>query len=215
MAGTLDIVGVVGDVRHDNLQAEAEPELFVPFVQLPLSEMHLVIHTLDDPTRVVSAVRQEVRRIDPQLPLTRVATIDELLSVSVAQPRFNMALLVGLAFCALALAAVGVYGVVSYSVTRRTREIGVRMALGASAGDTVWLVVGQSLRVIAIGVVVGVAGAMVLARFIRGMLFGVGPSDPVTYVTVGAALLLVGMASAAFPARRAAGVDPVEALRVE
>lgn len=215
MIPPMEIVGVVGDVHHDGLESEVRPELFVPFVQLPLSEMHIVAHTSQDPTRVAAAVREEVGRMDSQLPLTRVNSMEDLLSATIARPRFNMALLVGLAFCAVILAAVGVFGVVSYSVARRTREIGVRMALGADRGNTVQMVVRQVLTVVAAGVVVGLVGAAGMSRFIGGLLYGVAPTDPLTYALVALGILALGLVAAMIPAMRASRVDPVEALRRE
>jgi putative ABC transport system permease protein len=215
MVPPMEIVGVVGNVRHDGLNAESKPELFVPFVQLPLSEMHIVVHTDADKSVVASAVREEMRRIDPQLPLTNVSNMDELLSTSVATPRFNMALLAGLAFCAVVLAAVGIYGTISYSVAQRTRDIGVRMALGADSGDTIWLVVSQVLRVLGIGITVGVLGSLGLSRVMTGLLYGVAPTDPATYVVVGCGVVIVGIAASVIPAMRATRIDPVVALREE
>lgn len=215
MVPPMEIVGVVGNVRHDGLNAESKPELFVPFVQLPLSEMHIVVHTDADKSVVASAVREEIRRIDPQLPLTNVSNMDELLSTSVATPRFNMALLAGLAFCAVVLAAVGIYGTISYSVAQRTRDIGVRMALGADSGDTIWLVVSQVLRVLGIGITIGVLGSLGLSRVMTGLLYGVAPTDPATYVVVGCGVVIVGIAASVIPAMRATRIDPVVALREE
>ncbi len=215
MIPPMEIVGVVGDVHHDGLEAEVRPELFVPFVQLPLSEMHIVVFTTQDQALMATAVRDEVRRIDPQLPLTRVSTIEDILSTTIAQPRFNMALLIGLALTSVVLAAVGVYGVVSYSVARRTREIGVRMALGADQKATARFVVGQVLHVLLVGAVIGSLGALGLSRFIAGLLYGVAPTDPTTYAVVGLGVVVLGMVAALIPATRASRVDPVEALRTE
>ena len=215
MAGELEIVGIVGDVRHDGLQADFRPELYVPFRQFPLNAMHVVVHSSMDPSRVAALVGEQIYAIDPELAPIEVVTIADLLYQSIAQPRFNMAMLVGLAFCAAALAAVGIYGVVSYSVVQRTGEIGVRMALGADAGDTVWMIVRQALSVVGIGVALGVAGALGTARFIEGLLFGIESTDPATYVGVGMIIVALGALAATIPARRATRVDPIIALREE
>lgn len=215
MLGDLEIVGVVGDVRHQGLAAEVEPEVFVPLVQLPLPEAHLVVRSMSDPATIASAVRNEVGRMDAQLPLTQVASMESLLAASVAQPRFNMALIVMLALYAVVLAGTGVYGVISYSVAQRTGEIGLRMALGAGALDTVILVVLQAGGMLLLGVVAGVAGSLAAGRFLEGMLFSVAPSDPVTLALVALSVLLTGTLAALIPALRASRVHPVEALRTD
>ena len=153
--------------------------------------------------------------IDPSLPVAKVSRIEDLVSASIAQPRFNMALLVGLALCAALLAAVGVYGVVTYSVTRRTSEIGLRMALGAGAGDAFRLVVGGAARVVLLGVALGFAGAAALGKALGSLLFGVAPIDSVTFTAAGLALVVVGLLAASVPAARAARIDPAGALRLE
>ena len=215
MAGNLEIVGVVGDIRHDGLGAQANAEMFVPYPQLPMAAMQVVVHTRGDPGPAVRAIRERILAVDPQQPVTRVSTIEDLLAGSVASSRFNMVLLLGLASCAVLLAVVGVYGVVSYTVSRRTRELGVRMALGASSRSAVGLVLTQAVRVVAGGAAVGVVVALASGRVIRGLLYGVEPVDPATYAMVVAITLAVGLLAAAVPAVRAARVDPVEALRAE
>jgi predicted lysophospholipase L1 biosynthesis ABC-type transport system permease subunit len=205
----------VADVRHDGLDATSQVEVFVPYFQFALSEMQVVLETDMDPGVVASAVRTEVSRLDAALPIGAVSRIEDLLSATVAQPRFNMALLVGLALCAALLAAVGVYGVVTYSVARRTSEIGVRMALGADAARTFRQVVFGSLRVVGVGVVLGLTGAAILGQSLEGLLFGVAPLDPLTFVVAGGGLVVVAVAAASLPARRASAVDPVSALRAE
>jgi predicted permease len=213
MAGSAEIIGIVGDTRHDGLQSEVRPELYVPFRQLSLADMHVVVLSDLEPTRAAALVEEELRAMDPELAPTEVRTIAELLSQSIAQPRFNMALLVGLAVCAATLAAVGIYGVVSYSVVQRTGEIGVRMALGARDADTVVMIVTQALGVVGAGVALGVAGAFAAARFVQGLLYGIEATDPFTYIAVGVLVIALGAIAAAIPARRATGVDPVLALR--
>jgi putative ABC transport system permease protein len=213
MAGDLTIVGVVGDVRHDGLQLAAKPEVYVPYYQLALSEMQVVIESNDDTGAIASCVKAALAGIDAGLPIAKVSRIEDLVSASVAQPRFNMALLIGLAVRAAVLAAVGVYGVVTYSVTRRTPEIGVRMALGAAAADTFRLVVGEAARVILGGVALGLLGAALLGRAFVSLLFGVPPLDALTFAAAAAALTAVGILAACVPAARAAQIDPVIALR--
>jgi putative ABC transport system permease protein len=215
MAGSLTIVGVVADVKHDGLQLAAKPEIFVPYYQLALSEMQLVVDSGDGTEAVVSRVKRVLRSLDPSLPIAKVSPIEDLVSASVAQPRFNMVLLVGLACCAALLAAVGVYGVVSYSVARRTSEIGLRMALGAGAPETFRLVVGGALRVAMVGVVLGVVGAALLGKAIDALLFGVPTQDVATFGAASVALVAVAVLSASVPAARAARIDPVKALRQE
>ena len=213
MAGDLTIVGVVGDVKHDGLQLAAKPEVFVPYYQLALSEMQLVVESDADAGMIVARVKGALATIDRALPIAKVSKIEDLLSASIAQPRFNMALLIGLALCAAVLAAVGVYGVVTYSVTRRTSEIGLRMALGAGAGDAFRLVVMGAARVVLVGVVIGLAGAVALGKAFGSLLFGVPPVDFLTYLAAGFALIVVGLLAASVPAARAARIDPVGALR--
>ena len=215
MAGSLKIVGVVGDINHDGLDATADAEVFVPYYQLALAEMQVVVHSDLSKSAVTTAVKSVLARLDPDLPVGKVSTIEELLSASMAQPRFNMALLVGLALCAAVLAAVGVYGVVTYSVTRRTVEIGLRMALGADKERTFRLVVFGALKVVLAGVGLGLIGAGVLGRALEGLLFGVPPLDPLTYALAGVGVVMVGLLAASLPAARASRIDPVEALRQE
>jgi putative ABC transport system permease protein len=215
MAGDLEIVGVVSDIIHDGLQGTAQAEVFVPYFQFPLTEMQIVMASTADSGSIVASVKREMGAIDPSLPIVKVSKIEDLVSSSIAQPRFNMTLLAGLAICAALLAAVGVYGVVTYSVARRTSEIGVRMALGADADTTFRLVVGGALKVVGIGIAVGVAGAAAAGRSLQSLLFGVPPLDLATYVASGVALFAVGFIAATLPARRAARIDPVGALRTE
>jgi putative ABC transport system permease protein len=215
MAGDLQIVGVISDIRHQSLQASAEPEVFVPYFQFPLSEMQMVMSTSLDAAVVAKGVRKAISGLDPALPIAKVSTMEDLVSASIAQPRFNMMLLASLAISAALLAAVGVYGVVSYSVARRTAEIGVRMALGSDAGRTFRLVVFGAARVVLLGVVIGLAGAVAAGRSLQHILFGVPPLDVVTFVASGAAIILVGIVAAGVPALRAGQIDPVSALRQE
>jgi putative ABC transport system permease protein len=213
MAGTLTIVGVVGDTKHQSFDEVPRPHVYVPYHQLALSEMQVVVRSDLSAGDIAERFRSVVRPIDPDLPLASVSEIRQLVSDAVAQPRFNMALLAGLAIAAAVLAAVGVYGVVTYSVSRRTVEIGVRMALGADADRTFRDVVGDALRVVLIGVAIGLGGAALVGQWMSALLFGVSPVDLTTYVTAGVTVAMVGLLAASLPARRAARIDPVRALR--
>jgi putative ABC transport system permease protein len=213
MAGTLTVVGVVADTRQRGFDDVPRPQVYVPYYQLALTEMQVVLRSALPAADVASRVRSVLRRIDPDLPIASVSAIEELVSDAVAQPRFNMALLVGLALSAALLAAVGVYGVVTYSVSRRTVEIGVRMALGADPDRTFREVVLGALRVVLTGVAIGLGAAAVLGRWMESLLFGVSPVDVATYAIAGLALAVVGFVAASLPARRAARIDPVKALR--
>jgi len=187
--------------------------LFVPFAVFPQAEMHIVTHTFSDPTQMVAAVRAEILEIDPQQPITESSSIERMLSTSIAQPRFNMALLIGLAFCAVLLVAVGIYAVVSYAVARRTMEIGVRMALGAGRKQTLRMIIGEALRVVSVGAAIGLVGAFALVRFMRSLLFEIQVTDPGTYFASLFVVLTIGVMASIVPALRATQVDPVVALR--
>ncbi len=213
MAGRIEIVGVVGDVRHRGLGSEPRPEMFVSYQQFALRDMHLVVRSPGAAAQAIAAVQQQVRELDPRLPIRRAAALRELVGESLAQPRFNMLLLGALAGCALILAAVGIYGVISYSVVQRRAEIGIRMAMGADAASTVRLVVAQSMAFVMIGIGVGFLGALGAGRLVAGLIYGVSPTDAATILVVAATLLGVGVAAAAVPARRASRVDPVATLR--
>ena len=213
MAGDLHIVGVVADIKHDGLASSAEPEVFVPYFQFALSEMQIVVVTTQPATSVAASIRSEMARLDPQLPIAKVTTIEERVSASVAQPRFNMTLLAGLALCAALLAALGVYGVVTYAVARRTTEIGIRMALGADARGTFRMVVVGAAKVVLVGVVFGLVGAALMGKSIESLLFGVPAMDVTTYVVAGVSTIVVGLIAAMVPAMRATRIDPVTALR--
>jgi putative ABC transport system permease protein len=215
MAGRIDIVGVMADVRHAGLDAPPSPEMFVAFENFPARDMHLVVHSSRDEAELAQAIRSEISGLAPALPVTRIATMEDLISASLDQPRFNMALLLAFALCALILATVGIYGVISYSVSRRTGEIGVRMALGADTRRTFRLVVGQTLAYVLVGGVLGVVGAFFAARLIQGLLYEVSPLDPLTLVGVVFVLMATAVGAAAIPARRATRIDPVTALTTD
>jgi predicted permease len=212
----LTVVGVVGDVKQGPLETAADAHTYEPYAQLgaPLS-LRIAVRGQGDSAGLAAGVRAAVWSLDRQLALGSVRTMDEVISRSTASRRFSLVLLAAFAALALLLAAIGIYAVLAYSVARRTHEIGVRMALGARSGDVVRLVLGQGLRVTAIGIVFGVAGALGSTRFLQSLLYEVQPTDPPTFI--GALLLLVSVSVAAsyLPARRAVRVDPMVALRNE
>jgi predicted permease len=213
--GEMTVVGVVGNIRHDGLSQDTEAEFYVPYLQLPGNSMQLAVRTAVDPDSIVSAVRAQVRHVDPDQPLYHVATLQQVLSESLAPRRFNMLLLGIFAGIALALATIGIYGVMAFSVTERTHEIGIRMALGAKRSDVLGMVVRQGLKLALIGMALGVAGAWALTSFLASFLFGVAPRDPATFVLVSLALVAVSILACYIPARRATRVDPMVALRYE
>jgi putative ABC transport system permease protein len=211
----LTVVGVVGNTRHEGLSQETEAETYVPYLQSPRDFMQLAVRTAAEPDSMASAVRAQVRDVDPDQPLYHVATLQQVLSESLAPRRFNVLLLGIFAGIALALATVGIYGVMAISVTQRTHEIGIRMALGAERRDVLRLVVRHGLKLTVIGLGIGIAGALALTRFLSTLLYGVRPTDPLTFVAVSLLLAVVALFACYIPARRATKVDPMVALRYE
>jgi putative ABC transport system permease protein len=211
-----EIVGVVGDVRRNGLDVDVEPEMYVSHIQNPERRLNLVIRTeARDASQIAQAARAEVKAFDPNQLIWRAQTLEELLGTSVAPRRFNMLLLGIFAGVALVLAAVGLYGVMSYSVSWRTHEIGIRMALGAKRADVLRLVVRQGMTMTLIGVAIGLVGAFLLSRVMVSLLYGVSHNDPLTFAGVSIVLLAVALLACLIPARRATRVDPIIALRTE
>lgn len=210
------IVGIVGDVRHESPDSETRPEMYVPFAQTPYAETRstIVVRTAINVASVTPALRQAVSATDRALPVDRVATMDQLVSSSVAQPRFRTILLAVFSILALAMASIGIYGVMNYLVIQRTREFGIRLAVGATEQDVLRLVLGRATVLIATGLVVGLVGSVALARFIASLLYGVSANDPLTFVVV-PLLSSVALAASYIPARRATRTDPIIALRYE
>jgi putative ABC transport system permease protein len=213
----MTIVGVVGDVKHFGLDLPEQPALYTPYTQInPWKRwMTVVARTQSDPNAMAQAVKQQIWKVDSQLPVTELKTMDEVSAASFAARRFNMLLLGIFAGLALVLAAVGIYGVMSYAVTQRTQEIGIRMALGARATDVLKLIIRNGMTLTLLGVVIGVAGAIALTRLLATLLFGVTPTDKPTFIAVAAVLVLVSLLACYIPARRATKVDPLVALRYE
>jgi predicted permease len=209
------IIGVVGNVRHMGLDKGPRHEIYFPFPQFPVSFQTLVVRTDGDPRKLVAAIRNQVQAIDKDQPISNISTMEELLARSVSQPRFSLLLMGIFAGVALALAAVGIYGVMSYLVAQRTHEIGVRMALGAQVNDVFKLVVKQGMTLTLTGVLVGLIIAIGLTRLLRNLLFDVSATDPLTYIAIAALLILVALAACLVPARRATKVDPLVSLRCE
>jgi len=209
------IVGVVSDAREWGLELEARPAMYYPARQVVPNRMTLVVRTEGEPASAAAGLRRELSALDPELPLFDVGTLEDVVDRSVGQRRFSTQLLALFAAVALCLSAVGIYGLVSYSVTQRTRELGIRMALGANAGQVVRLVLGQASRLALSGVAIGVVAGLLLTRLLSSLLYGVGAADPTTLFGVAALLAAVALLASAVPAWRATRVQPVVALRSE
>jgi len=210
-----EIVGVVGNVRHGGLHAEPIPTVFLAHAQEPGFMASLVVRTAGDPLAVASSVRAEMRSVDADQGVLSVGTMQALLEDSIARPRLQAVLVGAFAALALVMACVGLYGVLAYSVEQRRREMGVRVAIGASPRALLGLVVGEGVRLTAAGLILGLAGALVVTRYLASLLYGIGPTDPVVFLGVAAVLLMVAAAASYVPARQAMRVDPVVILRDE
>ena len=211
----ITIVGVVRDTKRQGIEQSIRIESWMPLTQRPSGSMEVVLRTTGDPLSLSNAVREAVWSIDRDLPIPTIQSMEQVMSERVAQRRLNMLLLGLFALVALILAAVGIYGVMSYTVTQRTYEIGIRMALGAQAGDVLWLVVRQGMLLALLGVVIGLAATFAFTRLMASLLFSVSATDPITFAAIVVLLIAVALVACWVPARRAAKVDPMIALRFE
>jgi putative ABC transport system permease protein len=209
------IVGVVEDVKHSALDKQAKPELYRAIAQFPVTFMTLAVRTSGDPMQMLAAVREQVWAVDKDLPIINIETMERLMAKSVAPRQFNLLLLGAFALVGLALAGVGLYGVMSYTVMQRTREIGVRMALGANSGDVLRLVIGEGMKLALIGALLGLGGALALMRLLKSLLFDVSATDPLTFIVIATVLIIVALLACWIPARRATKLDPMTTLRSE
>ncbi|MGC1604553.1 MAG: FtsX-like permease family protein, partial [Candidatus Acidiferrum sp.] len=220
------VIGVAGDVKDASLQAPAGPHAYTPYLQEQnatlesqdfdeLRTLHLAVRTSEDPALMFNSIRASVAAIDPEIALDDLKTMDAAIDKSLAPQRFNLVLVALFAVLAIFLAAVGVYGVLSYSISQRTREIGVRIALGAQRGRVLRMAVGEGMKLAILGTAVGMAGGFVLTRLIASLLFGITARDPFTFAAVGVLVAIVSFAACYIPARRAMRVDPIVALRYE
>jgi putative ABC transport system permease protein len=210
-----EVVGVIGDVRHSGPAVEVPPQLFAPYEQDPARNLVIVVRTEADPGNISGWLKSAIWSLDKDLPVESESSMRDLLSRSVAQPRFNSLLLAGFAGLALSLAAIGIYGLMSYSVAQSTSEIGIRMALGASRSDVVSWVIRRGMTPVLAGIAVGLGGAVAATRLISGILYGVRPVDPATFATATIMLAIVALAALYLPALKATKVQPMDALRYE
>ena len=191
----------IPDVRHTSLEQDAKVQAYIPFVQNGWREMALVLRTAGNPL-IADKVRNEIWAVDKDVPVYDVLTMDQIIASSMAQRRFNLILMVMFAVIALLLASVGIYGVMSYSVTQRTQEIGIRMSLGAQRGDVLTMIVGRGMALAAIGLAIGSIAAFILTQFIKSLLFSTSATDPLTFVGIAGLLAIVALAANLIPARR-------------
>jgi putative ABC transport system permease protein len=209
----MQVVGIVGDARHERLDRPARPELFLPHAQMPFGSMTFVVRTEPGSAVSMQALKQQIWAVDPQQAFYQTASVDALVSKTLVGRRFLVFLLTGFGLAALVLAAAGLYGVLSFTTSQRTREFGVRLALGAQPRDIVTMVIREGLQLAVAGIAAGLVGAIWGTRLLAGMLFGVTPTDTVTFAVVVAAILAISLVSCCVPARRALRADPIAAVR--
>jgi putative ABC transport system permease protein len=210
-----EVVGIVRDVKSQGIDHEVIPQSYEPFYQQPNSTLWVVLRSSGDPAALPAAVRQKTSEIDRDQPIAQMRLVDELVADSVARPRFALTLVGGFSLIALLISAVGIYGMMSYRVVQQTREMGIRVALGATPSTVLCKVVSEGMIIIGSGLLTGAAASLALAQVIRSLLFETSPRDPTALVAVSVILALVGLLACWLPARRAARVDPMVALRAE
>jgi putative ABC transport system permease protein len=211
----MEIVGVVGRVRHTGLESEARPEVFMPFAQVPFGSMTFVVQTSVDPTAVIPPLKARIWDVDRTQVVYDTATLDSLVSQSLAPRRFVMQIVTSLSGLAFLLAAIGIYGMLSFSTAQRTGEIGLRLAMGASQVSIMKMVIREGMKLAGTGVVIGLAAALAMRQGIAALLYGVSPADPLTLGGTTALLLIVAFLACYMPARRATTVDSLAALRAQ
>jgi len=211
----LTIVGVVKDTPQRGLESEAGPDWYLPYSRRPIHSAYLLLRTSGDRMSLASAVRKQISAIDKDQPVSAIKTLNEVIASTTAPRRFNTLLLAIFAAVALTLAATGIYSVISYSVTQRTQEVGIRMALGAQSGDVIRLILKQGMVLTLAGIAAGATGAIAASRVMSGLLYGVTGTDPTTFAAISLLLTIVALLACYLPARRAARVDPLAALKHE
>jgi predicted permease len=209
----MTIVGVVNHVHRDGPTQSGEPQLYLPYLQHPQGMMYTTVKTSGDPYKLAGAIRQVVQSLDRDLPIVKQRSLADLQRDAVARQRFNLVLTALFAVAALALASIGLYGVMAYLVAQRTREIGIRVALGGRPGDVRGMIMRESFVIASVGLVLGILGSLALSRALSGFLFEIKPTDPLTYASIAGLLMIVASLAAFGPARRATRIDPLIALR--
>ncbi|MBY0493172.1 MAG: FtsX-like permease family protein [Cyanobacteria bacterium] len=210
-----EIIGVVGDVKLTTVEGDIRPTAYLSSRQYAFGLMNFVVRTSGDPGRLGPAAVRVIREIDPMLPVSAVRPLEDVFAESIARPRLTAVAMSVFAGAALLLAALGVYGIVAYSVSQRSREFGIRVALGAKPSQIIGMVVGQNLRIVALGLGAGLLAAIPATRLLRGLLYQVGPNDPTTFVAIGVMLAVVAIVASYLPARRGTQLDSVATLKSE
>jgi putative ABC transport system permease protein len=214
-AAMREIIGVVADIRHSSLRLGAQPEMYVPFLQYPVRDMTVVMRTATDPLGLAAPAREAIRSVDPNQPVANIETVSGLVARSIAQPRANSLIIATFACAAVMLAMIGIFGLVAHDVAQRTRELGIRLALGEQPRGLHALIVGDGFKLVAAGLALGIPAALGAGRWLSSLLFDISPADPVTVVSAAATLIVVSLVACFIPAKRATRIDPIATLRSE